>query len=767
MPPKDTTHSGKMHAVDWPSRRLRVACIGLATLLFPVVVYGAMQAWNHSGTRVEDWLPEGFEETRRLREFFDRFGSDELLMIGWPELRLEDPQLARVRERLLLPDPQDANGRTFFAQVLTGDSILAAMQEEPLGLSRQQALARMRGWILGEDRRTSAIALVSGDGLDDRHAAVNFARRVVLEVTNRRADEIHLAGPTIEVVAIDEASKSSLLQLNLYSFAMCVVLLLVCIRRLFYAIVIFVIALYCEQSAMALIHYSGGRMDSVLLLTANLAGVLSMSAAIHAFGYYRDALESPTDQPPVWRAFRRALLPTCLAALTTAIGFGSLVVSDVIPVRNFGLYSAIAAPVAVVLTLWYLAMYLRNGPLPSAVGSPTQDARRLRAELNSQTAPPWYLRYWSAVLGVSVVTLALGGMGMTKLQTAVGLHDLFPSDAKVLRDYRWLEKQIGPLIPIEVVLDVPGSAELGLLDELRFVAIMQRNLLKLDSVDSVLSALNFAPPLQRPRSSRSVGDIVAERAYESGLKKSLPEFETFRMLRQDSRGRAWRLSARVAGGVPQEYPPLLDQFDRATTAAIKEIGVDVTVTISGGVPLAAKTQQRLLTDLGTSFITAVVLIGVTMAIVLRSPIAGVVTLLPNVAPAFVIFGTMGWFGWPAEIGGIMTASAVLGIAVDDSLHLIFSFRAAHASGMERQTAVLSAIRTCRPAIVQTSIVCGFGMLVFALSPFVPIQRFAWLMFALLAIALVADLILMPAMLYSPLGSFFLSRRKSDAPDIAH
>ena len=736
---------------NWPSLRLRVVCILFAFFLFPVVFYGATQAWNQSGTRVEDWLPDGFEETRRLREFFELFGSDELLMIGWSDLRLGDSELEILRERLLRADLQDPEKRKFFAEVLTGDSVLAAMQEEPLNLSLRQAGPRMYGWVLGKDRKTAAIALVSSDGILDRHAAVNFARRVAAEVTGLAPVEIHMAGPTIEVVAIDEASKDSLLRLNLYSFAVCIAILLLCIRRFFYAIVIFFIALYFEQAAMALIYFTGGRLDSVLLLTANLAGVLSMSSAIHTFGYYRDALATPTSESPAWRAFRRSLLPTALAALTTAIGFGSLLVSDVIPVRNFGFYSAIAAPTAVLLTLWYLPMYLSNKQ---------SSTTKVSASGCDSPLAPWYLRAWPAVLATSAVMLIIGGIGTSRLETAVGLHDLFQSDAKVLRDYKWLEDQIGPLIPIEVVLEIPQDSESGLLPELRNVAILKKNLQSVESIDSVVSVLNFAPPIPSLRDSRSIREIAAARAYESRLTQALPEFESFRMFRGKDQCHFWRLSTRIAGGIPQDYSPLLTKIDQAASAAIEQMGVDASVTVSGGVPLAAKTQQRLLSDLGNSFVTAMLLIGVTMAVILKSPVAGLVALIPNVAPALIIFGIMGWLGWPAEIGGIMTASAVLGIAVDDSMHLILSFRAAHAQGQDRKMAVLTALRICKPAIVQTSLVCGLGMLVFSFSPFVPIQRFAWLMFALLSIALIADLILMPALLYSPLGRWFLARQQA-------
>lgn len=728
----------------WPSIKLRVGFILLGTLFYPLVLYGALGAWSQAGTRVEDWLPKKFEEAQRLREFFERFGSDELLMIGWDDLRLGDDQLQVVREQLLGPDELDPQNRVFFAEVWTGDSVLTAMQGEPLELTARQAKSRMRGWMLGPDQQTAAIALVSIEGMLDRHAAVNFARRVTSSVTGLPADKIYLAGPTIESVAIDEASKSSLVLLNLGSFLACFLLLFFCIRRWFHSMVIFMIALYCQQVAMAIIYYSGGQMDSVLLLTANLAGVLSMSAAIHTLGYYRDASADAHIIGPVWTAFRRALLPTVLAAITTAIGFGSLVISDVVPVSNFGLYSAIAAPLAVMLTLWYLPMYLSN-----------RNTQQFDQHvLSIERKPPIYLRWWPVTLTGAFLLLIVGGFGTVKLRTTVGLHDLFPTDAKLLRDYQRLEEHVGPLIPIEVVLEVPLDEAHGLLDELRYVATMQKHLQSVDAVGSTMSVLNYTPPLPRKRPTRSVGSIAEEKGYEAQLGQSLDEFEALRMLRRQDQTRAWRVTARVAGGIPQDFPELMRQIDQAAADAAKGMPPTVAISISGGVPLAAKTQQRLLSDLGESFLTALVLIGVTMAIVLRSPAAGIITLIPNVLPALVIFGTMGWLEWRAEIGGVMTASAVLGIAVDDSLHLIMSFRAAWARGLNQQQAALEALATCRAAIIQTSLVCGLGMLVFALSPFVPIQRFAWIMFVLLAVALLADLVLMPAFLYSPLGRFF-------------
>ena len=129
-------------------------------------------------------------------------------------------------------------------------------------------------------------------------------------------------------------------------------------------------------------------------------------------------------------------------------------------------------------------------------------------------------------------------------------------------------------------------------------------------------------------------------------------------------------------------------------------------------------------------------------------------MLPNLFPAVVTFGLMGLLAMPVDIGAMMTASVALGIAVDDTLHFLTWFRRRMAQTSDRRDAVEFAFRHCAAPMLQTSIVCGCGLLVFAISPFVPIAKFSWLMAFLLLLAIAGDLILLPALLVSPLGKLF-------------
>ena len=168
-------------------------------------------------------------------------------------------------------------------------------------------------------------------------------------------------------------------------------------------------------------------------------------------------------------------------------------------------------------------------------------------------------------------------------------------------------------------------------------------------------------------------------------------------------------------------------------------------------PLVDEAQRALLHDLFVSFLLAFVAVTLLMILFLRSLWAGLLAMLPNAFPSIILFGTMGWLGRPVDIGLVMTASVALGIAVDGTLHFLTWYRREIRRQMSPPEAVRRCFGHCGRAMVQTTIICGLGMLVFAFSGFVPTRSFAWMMFTLLLAALAGDFVLLPALLVGPLG----------------
>lgn len=183
--------------------------------------------------------------------------------------------------------------------------------------------------------------------------------------------------------------------------------------------------------------------------------------------------------------------------------------------------------------------------------------------------------------------------------------------------------------------------------------------------------------------------------------------------------------------------PLLAEYRKAGVE-----GIDVTYT--GLVPLVYKTQHELMTGLFQSLAQAFLLIALTMMLLLHSPSAGVISMIPNLFPVVVIFGIMGWMGVLVDVGSMMTASVALGVAVDDTIHYLMWFRRGLEQGLDRRNAILAAYDRCATAMTQTTFISGLGLAAFSFSTFTPTQRFGTLMLTLLFAALFGDLIFLPA-----------------------
>ena len=187
----------------------------------------------------------------------------------------------------------------------------------------------------------------------------------------------------------------------------------------------------------------------------------------------------------------------------------------------------------------------------------------------------------------------------------------------------------------------------------------------------------------------------------------------------------------------------------------------VRAQFTGIMPLIETVQEMILDDLVRSFGTAFLLITLVMIAVVRSLPTAVVAMIPNMFPVVAAFGLMGWLAVPVDIVSLMTASVALGIAVDDTIHFLASYRRQCAEGSDPVAAVRGAIHHCGRAMLQTTVICGLGLLVFAASSFIPTYHFGLMMCGLLVAALAGDLLLLPALLVG------VSRRLSRPGNVSH
>ena len=949
----------------------------MATFMLALMPRGARRAIEGNTNKAEDWLPPGYAESIDLRWFRDHFIGEQFALVSWDGCTLGDTEKLDKLARSLVPSEKalakanaDSDLRqreTWYHEVITGPQILTQLTDS-LGISYNEAVKRIDGALVGpvqrdadgkslgnESRATCLIVYLTEAATTDNRTmrkAVEKITEIASTVCGIAPESIHMGGPPVDNITIDVEGERTLIRLAGLSGIVGFALSFWCFRSLKLTSIVFAVGVLSAGVSLAIVFYFGilevmfsdltkprlGTVDAILMSMPAVVYVLGLSGAIHVVNYYRDARRENGLHGAAETAVKLGWGPSTLAAFTTAVGLGSLYTSDILPIKKFGMFTAIGVLATVALLFTILPVFLHRFPVSEELlkrQSGGSGKNNKGDGHDNSHLPGWAKRMFGFVIHRHVLTCAMWFMvmgvlaiGFTKIETSVSLLKLLDEDTDLIHDYVWLEKNLGNLVPMEIVLTVPAercrTAEEEadadglqyrdtMLERLNMVRDIQNRVEALSEVSRNMSIATYTP------NSTDSGNPIANRSGDFAKNKSLEEsraqlletgyLRTEQLAKDahpkdtspedtspETEGRElWRISARVAAlgenseGVDygifvrelkkavdpvllayqqrdtivsalhqtkkklvgsqlcilyrnnEEEPELkkdsqelvlqellrrsgvakradgstgvttynlakLDEHEGDGVYLDRVIGLlsdqDALILVSasndprakdladgglqvidvfsvptystsaafplatgngprpiravytGMIPLVYKTQRQLLFSLNESIMWATVLIAVVMMFVLRSPMAGLISMIPNVFPIVMIFGALGWLGIKVDIGIMMTASVALGVAVDDTVHFLTWYRRGVKQGLDRVQAVMLSYDRCATAMLQTTIIGGLGLAVFATSTFTPTQQFGYLMISMLGAALIGDLLLLPAILVSPLGKFF-------------
>lgn len=292
---------------------------------------------------------------------------------------------------------------------------------------------------------------------------------------------LRLGGPPIDNVSIDEEGTVTLVRLVGYSGLVGLVLSFVCFRSFNLTLMIFICGLSAAILGLAIVYWTGGHVDAILMSMPSLVYVLGLSGAIHIVNYYRDEVRNHGTEGAAGRAISHALKPCTLASITTGLGLISLCTSNIVPIYNFGLYAAIAVVATLLILFTYLpsaletftpSFALRRSELDQAqkseVAEPESDAVSQTEPIHSTSellAESWakfgrfITGHYRLVTVGCLVVFAIGMMGLPKIRTSVQLLKLFDAESRIIADYAYLESNFGKLVPMELVIRVPQEMQ--------------------------------------------------------------------------------------------------------------------------------------------------------------------------------------------------------------------------------------------------------------------------------------------------------------------
>lgn len=600
----------------------------------------------------------------------------------------------------------------------------------------------------------------------EREAAAIAQVRAVLEGFRDEA-VIHLGG--VPMIAVDSIAfiRADLVNFGAAVGAFIVLILFVAFRRPRWVLLPVAICAATVVSMIGLLGLLGWPVTVVSSNFISLLLILNLALVVHLIVRFRELhdLHPDADNFALVRDTVHSKFTPCLyTALTTMVAFGSLLVSGIRPVIDFGWMMVIGLGIAFLLsfTVFPAALLLLKPGRPARLRNITGEITGALAR--AITARP------GTTLAVAVVLGMVGLAGSFQLSIENRFIDYFKKTTEIYQGMRLIDEQLGGTTPLDVLIDAPPPEpeydDDDYEDDLDFLEDMEAdagiastsywlNRTRLPEVRRVHEYLESLPGTGKVLSIATAMDmfgaleprVLSEDFFLSVFYRRLPEavktalFDPY--LSED--GSQVRFGIRIYESAP----------DLRRNEMLKEIhhhiaeemgyGAD-RVHLSGMMVLYNNMLQGLFRS---QILTLGVVFGAIMLMFLvlfRSLRFSVLGILPNLLSAALVLGLMGWARIPLDLMTVTIAAITIGIGVDNTIHYIHRYREELATDGDPWAAIARCHGSIGRALYYTSVTIVLGFSVLALSAFIPTIYFGLLTGLAMTAALLANMSLLPVLL---------------------
>ncbi len=574
-----------------------------------------------------------------------------------------------------------------------------------------------RDFLISKDGKSIAIAAFNKTDLSKKQKDI-LLDQIQNKINELGFDESHLTAKIrVEKVYIDEIEKNLKKYLLISLAFICLSLFL--LFRSVKAIILplFVVALTIAWT-LALISLTGHSLDIISSLLPPILAAICMSDITHISTHYVEKLRSGlTKKEALNKAFKEVGLATFFTCCTVAIGFMTLGITDIIPIRNFGFFAAAGLFIGFGITMVLLYAWYSDSPVPKITFEKSADHRwnsflagSFRTILKNKT-----LVFCSMILlvGVSVYFAS-------KIEINSSLLQEVPKNNPMLKDYRFMENDFSGTRPFEMALtlddDTSTFFQPGKMKQAEEVEQFLKDSCGVGYLISPLSLFRGANKAfnggendhyQLPETQAEVN-----RYYEGILQTEYAD-ELEHYMSPD--GRRIRISGRLPNLSLKEFKPLHKKIDDFFDTRKKDYHFSQQIT--GSAVLLDKMTYSLTGNLFTGVLIDALIICIIAFFLTRYRIAMLIVLIPNLVPLVAMAGAMGMMGINLKSDTSVIFAIALGIAVDDTIHFLSRLRLELDKGRSLPYAVKRTYLSTGKAIVITTLVLLSGFMTLLSSSF--------------------------------------------------
>ena len=705
---------------------------------------------------------------------------------------LEKPGVDRTRARDEL-----LNSHIYRDLIVSADGRTTAILLEMVANEKFNRLLKSRSQLRTKKRdagltieETQALESVSAeynqlrDAISDqRHLDIARIRDIIEPY--RQHGKLHLGGLPMITDDMVTFVRSDLTVFGTGVLAFLIIILTAIFRKMRWIVLPLLSCFYAGLIMIGVLGLFGWMVTVISSNFLALMLIITISMNIHLIVRYlqlhRDYPDD--DQLVLVRTTVHKMVKPCLyTALTTIIGFGSLVVSDIKPVIDFGLMMSAGLTVTFATSfLLFPSLLLVMGKTESSF---TSDGIRF-------TLPEYLARLTefqgNKILAFSVVLTVVSVVGISMLRVENSFINYFSDDTEIYQGLKLIDEELGGTTPVDILVkfeddiedltleDLAEMTEEEIRDERAYIHALRTQPelwftpTKVDLIKKVHDYLDGLPEIGKVVSLASSVRVVEEIAEKEldGMDMALLYTKVPDQIRNSLirpyvsiENNEIRLTARVLDSKPDLRRK--DLLDKLRHDLGKENGYEQLadykllindVTVSGLLVLYNNMLQSLFSSQIKSIGVVMLGIGIMFLVLFRSVSLSIIGILPNLLGAAVVLGVMGWAKIPMDMMTITIAAITIGIAVDNGIHYIYRFREEYAITNSYVETLHICHNNIGKAVFYTTMTIIFGFSILMMSNFIPTIYFGVLTGAAMFIALLAALTVLPKLilLWKPFG----------------
>ncbi len=585
--------------------------------------------------------------------------------------------------------------------------------------------------------------------LDTSKSEMVRATDAILQKYSSEDFNLFIAGS----MAVNDYNKKSV-QKDMQKFVklvllMMMIFLFIVFRRIsavLLPIFIVVLSLLMTIGAMAL---SGTPITIPTQILPSFLLAVGIGAVVHLLSmFFKDLNKNRDKNRAISYSLGHSGLAIIMTSLTTAAGLLSFSTASIAPIADLGVFAALGVMFALVNTLVLLPAILAILPIKPAKEQVVQKSKMMDNILIAIAN--------FSVGNAKAIVMVSGVITVVWIYFASSVdfkHDPLswqPDNSPIKLATAKVDKELKGSVTMEVIIDtkkengIYDSELLTKIDTIRKKAEMIENDIyfvgKGWSVAEVLKEIHRALHNNEQKYyAITTNDALIPQEFLLFENSGSDDLEDL----VDSSMSKVRLTFKLPWMEAGEYGALSDELESLMRA---ELGNDIEITITGMVPLFQRTLSAAMSSMAVSYIVAFGLIAIMMIILLGSVKIGLTSMIPNVLPVVLTLGFMSMVGMPLDMFTMLVGAIVIGLSVDDTVHFFHNFAKYHHQGLDTKEAVKQTMLGTGRALIATTIVLSLGFYVYMFASLTNLINFGILAGGAISIALIANIILGPALL---------------------